>query len=157
MTGEGIRGKVLALTGHRELPSDFDKNKLCDRLEVLIGEGYDYFLCGMAQGFDLKALECLVFLSRKYRLTIEACIPFEGQEKKFSKEDQKLYRQLLEFCNRKTVLCEGFRRGCFLLRDRYMVDSADGVFAYCVKQTGGTAYTVEYAKRKNVPVCYFEP
>ena len=40
--------KTCAITGHRELPVDFDKNALYDELENLVREGCDEFLCGMA-------------------------------------------------------------------------------------------------------------
>ncbi len=145
-------GKTCALTGHRELPPGFATDVLYDTLEELIREGYDKFLCGMAQGFDLTALDCLAALKQKYRLSLEACIPFEGQANKFPQDEKLKYRDLLELCDQKTVLYSEYRRGCFLIRDRYMVDRADLVLAYCTKETGGTAYTVGYAQKKGVPV-----
>ncbi len=78
-----MTGKTCALTGHRSLPENFDRNALCDRLEELIVSGYDRFLCGMASGFDLSALCCLIRLKGKYALEIHACIPFAGRKKVF--------------------------------------------------------------------------
>lgn len=144
--------KTCALTGHRALPPDFDKNRLCDTLEELIKGGCDTFLCGMAEGFDLLALDCLADLRQKYKFFIEACIPFEGQELSFRDLEKARYRNLIQWCDRKTVLFESYQNGCYLVRDRYMVDCADFVLAYCTKSTGGTAYTVKYAKEKNIPV-----
>ena len=69
-----MNGKSCALTGHREIESGFDENRLYDKLEELIRSGYDYFYCGMAQGFDLLALGCLCDLKRKYKIFVEACI-----------------------------------------------------------------------------------
>lgn len=146
--------RACAVTGHRDLPVGFDENHVYDGLEELILQGYDTFFCGMAEGFDLLALSCLVGLKRKYRIYVEACIPYDGQEIRYSAENRRKYRELLEWCDRKTVLFEGYRNGCFLARDRYMVDCADLVFAYCTKNTGGTAYTVRYAADKNVPVLF---
>ena len=34
-----MTGKTCALTGHRSLPENFDRNALCDRLEEHIGHG----------------------------------------------------------------------------------------------------------------------
>lgn len=154
MTQKLTRGKVCALTGHREIPLSFDKNALYDEIERLIKEGYDCFLCGMAQGFDLLALGCIADLKQKYKITAEACIPYAGQEKGFSSEEKKRYRELLTWCDVKTVLFEEYRNGCFLVRDRYMVDCADAILAYCKKPTGGAAYTVRYAEQKGIPVRY---
>ncbi len=147
--------KNCSLTGHRELPAAFDDNALYDALEALIKEGYDRFYCGMAEGFDLHALTCLVALKQKYRFSIVACIPFEGQERGFSRESRQVYRSLLPWCDVVSVLFPAYRNGCYLARNRYMVDRSDLLLAYCTKEKGGTAYTVRYAKEKGVPVQYF--
>ncbi len=146
--------KSCALTGHRELPPDFDEYALVEQLENLIKEGYREFLCGMAQGFDLLALSHLVRLKKEYSIFIEACIPFEGQEKNYLSKDRALYRKLLAECDRKSVIFPHYVNGCFLVRDRYLIDGANAVLAYCRKKQGGTAYTVNYAKEKGLPV-YF--
>ena len=150
-----IEKKTCAITGHRVLPDDLNKNALYDALENLILEGYDLFLCGMAEGFDLLCLEMLFALKTKYRIFVEACVPYIGQEKNFSQKNKSLYRELIEGCEYKTVLSENYFNGCFLARDRYMVDKCDLLFAYCTKETGGAAYTVAYAKSKSVPIVFF--
>ena len=70
----------------------------------------------------------------------------------FSDRNRRLFGELLTWCDRKTVLFPEYRTGCFLARDRYMVDCADVLLAYCTKTRGGAAYTVGYAERKGVPV-----
>ena len=147
-----MSGKRCALTGHRDLGEDFPLNGVYDSLEEAIKMGYDYFLCGMAQGFDLYALECLIQLKQKYPIQIEACIPFEGQERFYSQENKKRYRTFLTWCEKKTVLFDGYRDNCFLARDRYMVDNADFLIAYCKEKKSGTGYTMLYAQKKNIPL-----
>lgn len=149
-----MRG-TCALTGHRALPEQFDRNALYDGLEELIREGYDRFLCGMAMGFDLLALECLISLKQRYKIELEACIPYAGQEKSFPASERKKYRELLAWCDEKRVLYPAYFQGCFLARDRYMVENADLVFAYCTQKSGGAAYTVSYAEEKGVAVRRF--
>ena len=109
----------------------------------------------MAEGFDLLALECLIDLKKKYNIYIEACVPFEGQENRFSPEKKRKYREEIVWCDKKTVLFPEYRNGCYLIRNRYMVDCCDFLFAYCVRDLGGTAYTVKYAEGKNIPVILF--
>lgn len=137
-----------ALTGHRVLPENFSEQKLLSELENLVSEGYTSFYCGMAEGFDLLALKALVLLKEKYPLEIEACVPYRGQEKSFSVEMKTLYQTLLPKCDRVTVFFERYTDGCYLVRNRYMVNEADCVFAYCTRQKGGTAYTLRYAESK---------
>lgn len=143
-----------ALTGHRGLPRDFDKNALYDRLELLTESGCKTFFCGMAEGFDLVALSCLADLKRRKTLYVEACVPFPGFEKRFSPSGRRLYEELISWCDRTTVIFQEYCNGCFLARNRYMVDCADVLLAYCNRLKGGTAYTVRYAERKGVPVLY---
>lgn len=145
---------VCALTGHRALPPDFDVAALRERLRILIEGGCDSFLCGMAPGFDLAALECLVPFKRERAIYLEACVPYAGQERRFSPEDREKYTRLIAQCDRKTVLFPSYRNGCFLARDRYMVDCSDIVLAYLTRRHGGTAYTVNYAAKKGVTVIY---
>ncbi|MDE6411523.1 MAG: DUF1273 domain-containing protein [Clostridia bacterium] len=137
-----------ALTGHRVLPKDFNEKKLSEELELLIISGYTYFYCGMAEGFDLRALKVLIDLKKQYSIKIEACVPYRGQEKKFSAEMKTLYKSLINACDERTVFFEKYTDGCYLLRNRYMVEKSDCVYAYCTRETGGTAYTVRYAKSK---------
>lgn len=144
--------KTCALTGHRELSPDFDKNTLYDRLEEMIHSGCDRFLCGMAAGFDLAALECLVDLREKYRITLVACVPYLGQERGFPEPEKERYRRLMGMCDEKVILAGRYEAGCLLLRNRYMADRADVVLAYCERGHGGTAYTVRYAQQHGVPV-----
>ena len=150
-----MSGRACALTGHRALPAQFDRRALFDEFEALLKEGYTDFFCGMAEGFDLLSLQFLVELKARYPIYIEACVPFRGQENSFSRENRTLYRDLIEKCDKVTVLFEKYRNGCFLARNRYMVDCCDLLFAYCTKETGGTAYTVRYAEKAEKPVRFF--
>ena len=146
---------ICALTGHRVLPKNFDKNRLFDELEELIKAGCDKFICGMAMGFDLAALECLVTLRQKYRFVIEACVPFNGQENTFPPAVQEKYRELITWCDIVRILYPEYQDGCYLARDRFMVDRADLLYACCSRERGGTAYTVNYAKKKGVEVRFY--
>lgn len=142
------------MTGHRKLPREFDKNAVYDGLEELIKSGCDTFFCGMAEGFDLLALECLTDLKQKYRIYIEACIPYAGQESKFCAEERKKYRELLSWCDKRTVLFPAYRNGCFLIRNKYMVDCCDVLLAYCTKSSGGSAFTVNYARERGKEIVF---
>ena len=143
-----------ALTGHRILPASFNRRILFDELEDLIRKGCNTFFCGMAEGFDLLSLQLLIELKERYPIYIEACVPFKGQERGYSSENRSLYREALKKCDQITVLFERYQNGCYLARDRYMVDCSDFLFAYCTRSSGGTAYTVRYANSTQKPVQY---
>lgn len=137
-----------ALTGHRRLGADFSKRELEAVFRSLLEGGTDTFFCGMAWGFDLEACRILLELKREYPLRIVACIPYAGQSETFADRHRKDYVQLLSLCDEKIVLHEEYTNYCMFERDRYMVDRADVVVAYLRNEHSGTAYTVNYAKKR---------
>ena len=142
--------KTCVFTGHRELPSDFPKKKLKEEIKKLIALGVDTFLCGMAIGFDLLAAETVLSLKRKYpHVKLVACIPCIGQEKYFSKSDQKRYASAVKKADEKVILSDSYYRGCMQVRDKYMAERGDVMIAYCTKKEGGAAYTVRCFEKKH--------
>jgi uncharacterized phage-like protein YoqJ len=137
--------------------TDKNVNKVTEKLfpvadtpQKMIELGIDTFLCGMAIGFDLAAAEITLSLKRKNpSIRLVACVPCVGQEKYFSKGDQKRYVAALKKADEKVILSENYYKGCMQVRDKYMAERADVMIAYSKKQEGGTAYTVRCFQKKN--------
>ena len=141
--------KSCAFTGHRDMDDNFSVLKLKKIIKGLIEKGVDTFYCGVAMGFDMLAGEIVIKYKKKYpNIKLVVCIPCYNQEKYYSAEDKKRYVKLCEKADEKTVLFERYVKGCPLARNRYMADRADVLLAYCKKDTGGTAYTVNYFHQK---------
>ena len=142
-----------AFTGHRDLGKDFSLKETSKEIEKLILRGVTDFYNGMAMGFDLYAAEAVLKLKKKYpQIKLIACIPFIGQESRFSDRDKRRYAKVYKAADEKVVLFPRYYNGCFLARDRFMADKADSLVTYCRKETGGTAYTVRYFQKKK-PQC----
>ena len=142
--------QICVFTGNRELQTDFSKKKLKAAICQMIELGVHTFLCGMAMGFDLAAAELLLSLKKKNpTLRLVACVPCIGQEKYFSKTDQKRYVTALKKADERVILAENYYKGCMQVRDKYMAERADVMIAYSKKQEGGTAYTVRCFQKKN--------
>jgi uncharacterized phage-like protein YoqJ len=142
--------KNCVFTGHRELGDDFSKLRLKRTIEHLIKQGTENFYNGMAMGFDLLAAECVLSLRKKYpQVKLIACVPCYGQEKYFSDADKKRYVKILKKADEKVVLADHYYQGCMQNRDKYMVERADVMIAYCNKATGGAAYTVKIFEKRN--------
>ena len=136
--------KNCVITGHRDLGEDFSKRKLKKTIEEVILQGADTFLNGMAIGFDLLAAECVLSLAKKYpQVKLIACVPCYGQEKYFSEADKRRYVKILKKAHETVTLADHYHQGCMQNRDKYMVDRADVMIAYCKKPTGVAAYTVK--------------
>ena len=141
--------KSCAFTGHRKLEKDFSVTKLKREIKRLMEEGVEVFYCGMAQGFDLTAGELVLKSKKKFpKVKLIICIPCVNQEKYYTAEDKKRYAQICKKADEVEIISDTYYKGCMLERDRYMADRADVLLAYLKKETGGTAYTVNYFKKK---------
>lgn len=141
-----------AFTGHRILEKNFDYNLLDKVILNLIKGGTKNFFCGMAMGFDLAAAESVLQYKKDFEINLIACIPCLDQEKKYSQKNKERYLKILENCSRKIVLSEEYYDGCMFVRDRYMVDNCNVLVTYQRRKSGGTSYTVNYAKSKDVNI-----
>lgn len=144
-----ISPKTCAFTGHRDLDDDFSVKKLRKEIKNAAEKGVEIFYSGMAMGFDLIAAEEVLKIKKSYPdVKIVACIPFYQQEKSFPEQDKKRYAKILKKADEIVYVSEHYFNGCMQKRDRYMADRADMLITYCKKQTGGTAYTVNYFQKK---------
>ncbi len=152
---------VCAFTGHRsrKLPWGYDeqdarcvafKKCLYDVVESLVESGVEHFISGMAQGGDLYFAEAVLALREKYpHITLEAAVPYPGQADSWPMEQRQRYKRILSRCARVTVVQEQYSRSCMLERNRYMVDRCDVLLVGYNEQSGGTLYTINYARKKS--------
>lgn len=139
--------KTCAVTGHRILEEDFNREKLVLSLKQVINEGYNCFLVGMALGFDTECFSVLENLRKTEKIKIIACVPCLDQDKKFNKEQKREYKKMLASADEITVLSKTYTVRCMLMRNKFMVDRCSVLIAYLRRKTGGTYYTVNYAEK----------
>ena len=140
--------KVCCVTGHRDIPADkmeYVARQLEQEVELAIQEGYTHFISGFARGTDLLFAQAVAVQKDKgAKLVLEAAIPYRGRLR--SREEG--FHQLLDRCDQITVVSEEYSPGCYMRRNRYMVDKARRVVAvYDGRKSGGTGATVAYAKK----------
>ena len=141
---------VCAFTGHRILANtDFDELLLERVIENLIKTGTKRFLCGMAIGFDLKCAQAVAVLKAKYDIQLVACLPCANQSERFSEKNKRLYNEMLSASDEVIILEPEYKSGCMQRRDRYLVDNCDVLVSFLRRNSGGTHYTVNYAKKMN--------
>ena len=122
-----MKEKTCCFTGHRDIPADAYQlifNKTEEMVENLIKKGYLYFGAGGALGFDTIAAFVVLKLKERY-------------------PDVRLILVLP---------CLAQTRGCMHKRNRHLVDNSSACICYLTKDSGGTAYTVEYARNKGLLV-----
>lgn len=151
-----MRSKTVCFTGHRELPADdlLEISKhLEDTLATLIEQGYRYFGAGGALGFDTLAAQVVLRLRERYpRIRLILVLPCLNQTRGWPQENIDTYEEIKRCADKATYTSEHYFRGCMQKRNRHLVDNSSVCICYLTKPIGGTAYTVNYARRSGLRI-----
>lgn len=158
MTEAEKRVHRCCFTGHRpeklSVPDRMVIKGLETEIKKAIDDGLTVFITGMAPGADTWAAEIILKLRDKKKLPIKliAASPHEGFEKRFDEAWQKQYHAILEAADFVKFVCPHYHRGCYQVRNEWMVDHSARVIAVWNGQKSGTKNTIDYANRVGVPV-----
>ena len=149
--------KICCFTGHRHIPHDLIMQlpeKLDSLIDELIASGYREFRCGGAQGFDTIAALKVLEKKKTFGEEIKLCLylPCKDQTRGWSESAKRAYSMVLERADSVSYAAEAYNSGCMHARNRALVDGSDLCVAFCLSSSGGTAYTLLYAKKQGVPV-----
>ncbi len=149
-----MRETTVCFTGHRDIP-DTDRDAVTARLKRclmgLANEGYDTFCAGGALGFDTLAAETVLALKTVCpQVKLHLVLPCKNQTRGWPSEAVAQYEEILSKADVVTYTAETYHRGCMHLRNRRLVDESSVCVCYLKKPTGGTAYTVDYARKNGL-------
>lgn len=147
----------VGVTGHRQLEHPLETVKTI--LRSTLGEmkkahsGPDsklQVITGMALGFDMLVAEVCLDLGIPYN----AAIPCDGQEVRWSPDQRKRYRGLIEKAQETLVVSPGpYEARKMAVRNQWIVDCSNVIVTYWNgESSSGTGMTVGMARRKNLPV-----
>ena len=165
--------KTCCFTGHRpkKLPWGSDEGDIrCVALkskiksvaeDLIVAQGYDRFISGMAQGADTICAEVALSLKILYpHVQLECAVPNCAFGKNWRKEKARRFEEILKRADLVTYVTDrkAYSIGDLMKRNAYMVDASDLVLAlYIEGQGGGTKNTLDYARRKNKEIIIIEP
>ena len=148
--------KVCCFSGHRDVSPESEEIvfiNVMNAIEKLYNEGFRVFRAGGAVGFDRIAADAVLALRQKHSdVQLHIYIPCLDQNKYFSESENEHY--LAQARAADTVMClyKTYQKGCMHERNKALVNGADALVCYLRKNTGGTAYTVNYAISNNLRV-----
>lgn len=151
------KSNTCCFTGHRDI-SAMAFHELMDRMEPLamrlIQNGYKYFVCGGAIGFDTFAATYVCALKKRgFDVQLVLMLPCRNQTAKWSQYDKMVYNNLLEYADEIIWLADRYYSGCMQKRNRAMVDASSACICYLNSTShSGTRQTVDYAYATGVPV-----
>lgn len=137
----------VALTGHR--PERLRGKEDAVRrwiVEQLDKREYSEAYSGMAQGADQIFARVALF----YEIPLICCYPY--RKKNFHWEE----RDIISYTRDVRFISESYSKQCFWIRDKYMVDNCDILFAiWDGIEEGGTWLTIKYARSIGKEIIYF--
>lgn len=100
--------------------------------------------------FDTFAAKTVLSLRRDYpQIKLILVLPGKTQTRGWDKSDIAAYEDIKARCDKFVYTSEEYTKGCMFKRNRHLVDNSSVCVCYLTETTGGTAYTVNYAKEKN--------
>ena len=151
-----MRLQTACFTGHREIPVEEQSNilhKTAEAVMQLYNRGYRTFCAGGALGFDTLAARAVIALREKHPdMRLHLILPCPEQAARWSAPDRVLYETIKREADEVTYTSDSYTRYCMHVRNRRLVDESSACICYLKRQTGGTAYTVNYAEEKGLQI-----
>ena len=143
---KNMKEKTCCFTGHRAIPAralPALTKELEQMLRRLIGEGMRYF--------DTLAAETVLRLKGEYPgVRLILVLPCRDPTRGWKEADVRRYREILSRADKVVYTAEHYSPGCMHRRNRHLVDNSSVCVAYCTRQTGGSAYTAQYARQRGL-------
>ncbi len=148
--------KVCCFTGHRSIDVT-DKAAVVAALRrvlpELIKDGVTVFRTGGAVGFDTLAAEEILRLKKNFpEVKLHIYVPCLDQNKYYTDEQKAVYLRQINSADKILCISQKYYSGCMLDRNRALVNGSGYCIAYLRKNSGGTAFTVNYAAKNGVRV-----
>ena len=151
-----MSGKVCCFTGHRALPEAELRplwELLVRTLRALADGGVREFCAGGALGFDTLAAEAVLALREEFsHLSLLLLLPCRDQAARWRPEEVRRYERIKREADAVEYLGERYAPGCMQRRNRALVDWSAHCICYLTQNSGGTKYTVDYAKRRGLSI-----
>ena len=151
-----MRAKTCCFTGHRSLSGE-EKLKVAVRLREIIAEqiktGVVFYGAGGARGFDSLAAQIVPEMKKEYpQLRLILVLPCEDQTREWRSEDIAVYEDIMRRSDKVVYVSREYTPDCMHKRNRHLVDHSGTCICYLTRSTGGTAYTVDYARKRGLRI-----
>lgn len=158
-TESELRLHRCCFTGHRphklHQPEWVIVAALEQAIRETIDDGFVTFISGMAWGIDIWAAEIVLKLKQEgYPIHLIAAVPHEGFERSWDADWKNRYHKILAEADLVKVICPRYHRGCYQVRNEWMVNHSARLIATYTGEPGGTKNTIDYATRNGIEIKY---
>lgn len=151
-----VREQTCCFTGHRELPV-WGREELAAKLEdtiiSLYQKGIRFYGAGGALGFDCLAAQTVLRLRESCpAMRLILVLPCLTQTRGWPAADVQEYERIKAQADKVVYTAQDYSKGCMHKRNRHLVDNSSVCVCYLNRESGGTAYTVRYARKKGLEI-----
>ena len=150
------RMRTCCFTGHRQIPLE-ERAEIADKLERVIvslyQRGIRYYGAGGALGFDTLAAQTVIYLRKSCPgIKLILVLPCLTQTRRWRPEDVAEYEHIKTEADKTVYTAKQYTPDCMHKRNRHLVDNSSVCICYLTRNSGGTAYTIRYAKKRNLEI-----
>lgn len=151
-----MRSRTCCFTGHRQIPLE-KRAEIAGQLERVIvslyQRGVRFYGAGGALGFDCLAAQTVLRLRKSCPgMKLILVLPCLMQTRGWPAADVAEYERIKGLADKVVYTSQAYTVGCMHKRNRHLVDNSSVCVCYLTKDSGGTAYTVRYARERGLEV-----
>lgn len=148
--------RTACFTGHRKIAAqDIQKiEKQLDKIiEKLHQKGVIFYGAGGSYGFDMLAEKAVIRARNKHKeIKLILVLPCKNQEKYWTEDNKTAFAEIKNQADKIVYTSEIYSKDCMHKRNRHLVNFSGYCVAYLSKNSGGTAYTVNYARQNGLEI-----
>ena len=148
--------RTACFTGHRKIPVQEIKNieKQLDKIiEKLYQRGVIFYGAGGSYGFDMLAERAVIRARNRHNeIKLILVLPCKKQDKYWTEDNKAAFAEIKNQADKIVYLSENYSKDCMHRRNRHLVDFSGYCIAYLNENSGGTAYTVNYARQSGLEI-----
>ncbi len=150
------RIRTCCFTGHRQIPLG-EQAEITSRLERVITslyqKGIRYYGAGGTLGFDTLAAQTVIRLRANCPgMKLILVLPCLTQTRGWKPEDVAEYEYIKAQADKVVYTAQQYTPGCMHKRNRHLIDNSSVCICYLTRGSGGTGYTVAYAKKHGLEI-----
>ena len=150
------RKRTVCFTGHRKIPAEDIKSieKQLDRIiKKLYRKGVIFYGAGGSYGFDMLAEKAVIRARNRHNeIKLILVLPCKNQEKYWTEDNKTAFAEIKNQADKIVYTSEIYSKDCMHKRNRHLVNFSGYCIAYLNKNSGGTAYTVNYARQNGLKI-----
>ncbi len=150
------RKRTACFTGHRKIPAEDIKiieKQLDEIIEKLYQKGVIFYGAGGSYGFDMLAEKAVIRARNKHKeIKLILVLPCKNQEKYWTEDNKAAFAEIKSQADKIVYTSEIYSKDCMHKRNRHLVNFSGYCVAYLNKNSGGTAFTVNYARQKGLEI-----